>query len=565
LYFNPVSPLNGGFVPNSNSAVVRPISTRRREPNDSKQSIFSIFKTLFAPRANRVPSARQVSPVESLETRTHLSVSKDAAGFTVVTPSTGDKVIYVSASGNDNNAGTLSSPIKTLSKGTKLLRSGTGDQLLLKRGDTFGGSLGFWTKSGANASRPLVIGTYGTGSRPVVNTGSSYALSVGTTGGIHDVTVMGVKFVSNGSAVADGIQISGKATNLVFEDLEVTKYVNNIVLQKFFGPITNVTVRRSVITDSFSRGGRNSEGLFAEAVDGLTLEENVFDHNGWGNGHGATVFNHGAYIRASNNGFVARGNIFSNSSSHGLQARAGGIVENNLFINNATGLSFGLVNGSPVKPGGVSGRVTNNVFMGTHNIGSGIRGVAIEAGNIKKGGTQISGNIIANGVASTKLPAIQLSVGSSNDNANTAVGINDLTVSNNIIYNWSQGFWVVGGQSPGSGQKALNNLTVANNHLQKIATAQAIIKGSPYGNYSNNMYTTNVYNKYFTNSGGVKVQVNYADASRTPGKLAGGSNDGFVSLARQLGKSNWKTNLTAAAAVAYVKGGFVTTGTSALK
>lgn len=552
-------------MPNSNSAVVRLISTRRREPNDTYTNMTDT-RTLPARKADRRPSLfTRPSLIESLEHRTHLSVSKDAAGFTVVTPSAGDKVIYVSASGNDSNAGTASSPIKTLAKGTKMLRSGTGDQLLLKRGDTFSGTLGFWTKSGANASRPLVVGTYGTGSRPVVNTGSSYALSIGVAGGMHDLTVQGIKFASNGTATADGISVSGKATNLVFEDLEVTKYVNNIVLQKFFGPITNVMIRRSVVTDSFSRAGRNSEGLFAEAVDGLTLEENVFDHNGWGNGRGATVFNHGAYVRATTNNFTARGNIFSNSSSHGLQARAGGVIENNLFINNATGMSFGLVNGSPVKPGGVIGRVTNNVFLDTHNIGGQVRGVAIEVGNVKRGGSTISGNVIANGTASTKLPAIQLSVGSGNDNAGQAVGINDLTVSNNVIYNWSVGFWVVAGQAPGSGQKALNNLNVVNNQIQKIATPMAILKSSPYGNYSNNQYTTNVYNKYYSNSGGSNVQVKYADPTRTAGKLAGGSNSGFVALARTLSKSNWKTNYTAAAAVAYVKGGFVTTGTLALK
>jgi hypothetical protein len=319
-----------------------------------------------------------------------------------------------------------------------------------------------------------------------------------------------------------------------------------------------------VITDAFSRSGRNSEGLFAEAVDGLTLEENVFDHNGWGNGRPATVFNHGAYIRASSNNFVARGNIFSNSSSHGLQARAGGVIENNLFLSNAIGMSFGLVNGSPVKPGGVSGRVTNNVFMGTRNIGSQVRGIGLEVGNIKRGGTQISGNLFANGSPTTKLPAIQLSVGSNNDNGGTAVGINDLTVSNNVVYNWSQGFWVVGGQAPGSGPKALNNLTVSNNQLQKIATAQAIIKGSPYGSYSNNLYSTMVYNKYFTNSGGTKMAVSYADPTRTPGKMAGGSNDGFVAQARGLGKSNWKTNLTASAVVNWIKAGFTKTGAQAL-
>ncbi|MGC3996342.1 MAG: right-handed parallel beta-helix repeat-containing protein [Anaeromyxobacter sp.] len=229
--------------------------------------------------------------------------------------------------------------------------------------------------------------------------------------------------------------------------------MNNIVLQKYFGPVNNVTVRRSIITDAYSRGGHNSQGLFAEGVAGLTLEENVFDHNGWGNGKSASTMYHNVYVRASSSGLVARGNVFSNGSSHGLQARGGGIIENNVFINNASGLSFGLVNGSPVTPGGVTGRVVNNVFFDTHNIGANPRGVAIEIGNVKRGGTMVSGNVIANGNPSTSLPAIMLGVGSGNDNASQAVGINDLTISNNVIYNWSVGFWVNGGMAPGSGQK----------------------------------------------------------------------------------------------------------------
>jgi hypothetical protein len=504
--------------------------------------------------------------VEGLETRTHLSVSKDAAGFTVVTPETGSRVIYVSATGNDSNAGTSSSnPIRSISKGVGMLRSGTGDQLLLKAGDTFSGTLGFFSKSGKSASEPLVIGTYGTGARPVVNTGSSYAFSVGTKTGVNNVVVQGIKFVSNGTAVADGISIFGKADNLLFENIEVTKYVNNISLQKFFGPVTNITIRRSAITDAFSRAGRNSEGLFAEAVSNLTLEENVFDHNGWGNGAPQTVFNHNVYIRSTSSGFVARGNVFSNASSHGLQARAGGIVENNLFLNNAIGLSFGLVNGSPITPGGVSGRVTNNVFVGTRNIGSLVRGVGLEVGNIKPGGTAISGNVFANGNPTAKLPAIQLAVGSNVENMSQAVGINDLTLSNNIVYSWSMGLWVVAGQAPGTGPKALNNLNVINNHFQKIATPISILRGSPAGNYSGNFYTNLVYNKYYSNSGGSNVQVNYTDPSRTPGKMVGGTNDSYVLAARSLSKSNWKTNLTATSVVNYMKSGFAVTGTVTLR
>src|SRR3712207_5292995 len=93
---------------------------------------------------------------------------------------------------------------------------------------------------------------------------------------------------------------------------------------------------------------------------------------------------------------VVRGNVFSNASSHGLQARSGGVIENNVFLNNPLHLSFGHVNGSPVKPGGVTGSIRNNVFLGGGDIGSLRRGLGVELGNIKPyAGAVMEGNVFA--------------------------------------------------------------------------------------------------------------------------------------------------------------------------
>ena len=554
-------------MPNSNSAVVRPTPAFRRNVN----KMFGLIRGMTvaaepaAPVVSRRPAGSR-SHVERLESRTHLSVSQDGAGFTVVTPQNGSLRYYVSPNGNDNNSGTSpGSPVRTIAKGISKLRTGTGDQLLIERGKSYSGGLGFFNKDGRNASEPLYIGTYGSGARPVLNTGSSQAISIGTRSGVSNLVVQGLKFQPDSSASVNGVSILGVADRVLFEDCEITRYVNNVVLDKYFGPITNIGFRRNVITDSFTRSGGNSEGLFAEAVNGLTLDGNVFDHNGWGNGRPQTIFNHNAYVRSTTTGLVAVNNVFSNASSHGLQARSGGHIANNVFIDNPIGLSFGLVNGSPVTPGGVSGQVVNNVFMGTKNIGSQIRGVAVEAGNIKRGGTTISGNVIANGAATTKLPGIQLTWGSGNANASTAVGINDLTMANNVVYRWSVGLWVVYGQAPGTGQRALNNLRVGNNHFQEIQQAGAINPGATAGTYAGNFYTTVLQNRAAKNVGAARVKVNYADASRTPGKMVGGSNQTFVSLARSQGKTNWRMNLKAENVVAYVKGGFSVTGTYAIR
>jgi hypothetical protein len=429
------------------------LPARRRSQNENVCENNGGVMTLTAEPAARSTSRRPagVKPmVESLENRTHMSVGQDAAGFTVVHPQNGSQRIYVSARGNDAANGlSPSSPVRTVAKGISKLRSGTGDQVLIERGQTYSGGLGYFNKSGRSPQEPLFIGTYGSGARPVLNTGGSQALSIGTRTGVRNLVVQGLKFQPSSTASVDGISMTGIADHVLIEDCEITRYVNNVVLHKWYGPITNIGLRRNVITDAYTRNGSNSEGLYAEAVNNLTLEENVFDHNGWGNGKPQTMFNHNAYIRATTTGLVARGNVFANASSHGLQARGGGIIENNVFIDNPSGLSFGLVNGSPVTPGGVTGRVVNNVFMGTRNIGTSIRGTAIEVGNVRRGGTTISGNVIANGTATTKLPAIQLTWGAGNDNASTAVGINDLTLSGNVVYNWSVGFHAVLRAGPG--------------------------------------------------------------------------------------------------------------------
>src|SRR5687768_15032588 len=61
---------------------------------------------------------------ESLEGRRLLSVSLQS-GWTVITPEAGDRVIHVSTSGSDSNPGSASAPIKSISKGYSMLRSGT--------------------------------------------------------------------------------------------------------------------------------------------------------------------------------------------------------------------------------------------------------------------------------------------------------------------------------------------------------------------------------------------------------------------------------------------------------
>jgi hypothetical protein len=494
--------------------------------------------------------------VESLEGRQMLSVSVDGGGWTHITPGPGARVVYVSNSqGSDGNSGfSPDSPVKSLARGEKLVRDGAGDQLLLKRGDTWHESFGFWSISGKSQDEPVVIGAYGSGERPTVASGSASAAWTNGLVNVHDVAFIGVHFDASGrgGSTPDGIQSAGRLSNVLVEDCDIEGYRNNLTFQAFWSPIYNITVRRSVVADSYSNGS-HSQGLFADGVHGVTLEENVFDHNGWGHGAGQTMFNHAAYVTAKSDGLVARGNVFSNSSSHGLQARPGGIVEDNLFYNNAIGLSYGLVNGGGVvKPGGVTGRVDNNVIIGGHSIGGLAAGVGIEVSNIAS--ASITDNVFAYGDPSARNAAINLEGIKGTTNAYQAVGINNLTVANNVVYKWSQGMSIAGGVS-------VRNLVVRNNDFQNIFAFQALVtavgssvnwSGNTYDVPGNSKTPILVGGRASGLSGVQNTRVSYPD----PGRTVTAYDANYLAKARNLSSSNWDTRYCAASIVSWIKAGF---------
>jgi hypothetical protein len=130
------------------------------------------YRSLLSRGTNRWSFVQ--SPIhrpETLEQRTMLSVAINSAGSTVITPETGDRVIYCSSStGSDGNSGlSASSPVQSLAAGEALLRNGYGDELLLKAGDVWQGSFVFWRLSGASAQNPMVLGSYGAGARPTLS------------------------------------------------------------------------------------------------------------------------------------------------------------------------------------------------------------------------------------------------------------------------------------------------------------------------------------------------------------------------------------------------------------
>src|SRR5688572_16560227 len=208
--------------------------------------------------ANSNDSQRTSSVFETLEGRTMMSVTTDAQGWSVVNPASDSKVIYVSTSGNDGNTGqSASSPVRTLARGESLLRDGYADQLLLKRGDTWNEAFGMWDKSGRSDAEPLLIGNYGSGALPQLNTGSRNGLTTGTND-VNHLFVQGIHFNASsrdagsstyvGNSGGDyGIQILSRSDDLTIEGCEIENYRVNVSVQSFYGTITDVVLKRNSI------------------------------------------------------------------------------------------------------------------------------------------------------------------------------------------------------------------------------------------------------------------------------------------------------------------------------
>ncbi|MFD2569552.1 right-handed parallel beta-helix repeat-containing protein [Spirosoma soli] len=77
------------------------------------------------------------------------------------------KTYYLAANGNDTNNGlSVNAPFRTLTRVNKLLLQ-PGDTLLLRRGDTFRGSLQI--RQSGSSGKPIVVDAYGSGRKPILS------------------------------------------------------------------------------------------------------------------------------------------------------------------------------------------------------------------------------------------------------------------------------------------------------------------------------------------------------------------------------------------------------------
>ncbi len=311
------------------------------------------------------------------------------SSFTAIKPSSDSRIIYVSSSqGNDaNDCASAAKPCKSLNAAFGKVRAGAPDHVYLKRGDVWRGQAMSGIKSGRSASEPAVVAFYGdSGPRPRIEHNKNFIHSFSDRTVVSNIHVIGIHFDAY-KLTPGGASFTGSGSdhaNLVFllncENVLLEDNIFNhleIIIQSYDGKSPkNFTLRRNIWTGAYINTSSTSQSkrpsnIYAAGVDGLVIEENVFDYGGWNpqvKGAGGNMYNHNLYLQASNNGdrVVVRNNIITRASSHGVQMRAGGLAEDNFFGRNAIGLLMGY-NQVALKPG-VKAHAINNVVTEGHTM-----------------------------------------------------------------------------------------------------------------------------------------------------------------------------------------------------
>jgi hypothetical protein len=314
-----------------------------------------------------------------------------------------------SSTGNDANPGTQESPVATIAHGVTLLRTGFPDQMLMKCGDVWTDDIidaphlngvtqsGPW---GTTITGPILFGQYGSGARPKIQLNKNFFSAFGGGGGsgfYKNLAFVGLEFygysrdpehnsgeysTADAAAHITGFNLQNDLAangpnNILFEDLKISYLTEAIVIDGAGTLQTGHAIRRCVIANNWftqqAGPGNVSGGIYVGSADNILIEENFFDQNGYLEGYSDTAWSgsdgphltHNMYIQSDNgpddgapwspvgstvdgiqvNGprIFVKGNVCSRGLSE--QARCGGLVYDNSFVQLSSGWNLGYKGG----------------------------------------------------------------------------------------------------------------------------------------------------------------------------------------------------------------------------
>ena len=493
------------------------------------------------------------------------------------------RVIFVSESGNDSTGAIYDisdiefdtdgmfqavgsiNPYRTIAAAYQQIRDGYPDILLFNRGDEWTESIPGYVKSGRGFYARHIIASYGSGDRPqffetMINArDSSYLI------------ISGLRlYTNNWETSGRAIEITGDVNHQLYEDLKVDEHYNNKVQGGTDG-VSNVAFRRCIFTDHSAHDGV----FYAARVTGLLYEGNVFyrprepsDPDRYGR-H--------LYLSPSGSGddkhalvgVILRGNIFALGERESVDVRSGGVVDNNLFLQNDL-LSIGGRGGSADSLQAVA--VTNNV----HLEGSPNTNDTNQLNLINIYGGLVSGNIWTD-PTNVGSGANAISIMGSE----TVFVAKNITIRDNLIYGY-QGSGSARGLQISSNLEEVENITISSNEFQYVTGSSNIIlhrdwqedrfEGFTYRN--NKYYSTSSESDWFipgdtlngwiresgeTGAESGRISYPYPDRTiKTYNDSLGGtaSTEAFIEEVLNQSRYNWRPAYTAAGANNYIRAGF---------
>ncbi|MCA9658140.1 MAG: right-handed parallel beta-helix repeat-containing protein, partial [Myxococcales bacterium] len=310
-------------------------------------------------------------------------------GFTTYDFPADSVVVYVSNDGDDAADGlTPATAVATLTHAAELVRDGEHDFILLRRGDAWRDQGLYRFKSGKDAGHPLVIGGYGDSTvLPRIEVADHLidhdgkARSFVALIGLHIVSYPGDPNDPGFTGAPEAIlRYVGGGAGLLVEGCHLE--YGEIVVQSIIDgtPYEDVEIRRNVVerayhSDTCLENDPNGNpefrpsGLYSSHAHRLTIEGNLFDHNGWNPDADptacATIYNHNLYVNGTD--MVIRDNLLARASSIHIKLRSdatgdmeGLLVDNNFFVEGEIGVSLGGNSNEPYRF--VDGELRGNVL-----------------------------------------------------------------------------------------------------------------------------------------------------------------------------------------------------------
>lgn len=315
-------------------------------------------------------------------------------------------------------------PKATIAQGVALITQGVGDQLLIANTGTpyveqLGDGLGMRGKGGLSTVYPTVYQSYdpanpadetsfGMGYVELTGAGAPFGAATGAEDNtckyifvrgfyfnLADPGVGGSSVSANWGRDASGFCLENcKGRNYGFVHngngaATCTGYVHNPPAG--VGVAETHAASQTIILRRYAHQYGSGAAMFSQHAKHWTHEDCFVDHGGWNlsetRTQGANALDHNWYLSSSCgdgtagvDGLLIRRCLSMRASSHGLQARAGGRVYNNLFINNPIhfayafnekttldGQGYGMYNGE-IFSGGFDGYLAGNVISGAIDI-----------------------------------------------------------------------------------------------------------------------------------------------------------------------------------------------------